>query len=131
MFDFKSAEYDLNLLKSYMLRNFVKEQDTEPVVIRKTNQFLPFKFDHIQLLSLVQFLGGATSLESFLKAYKTSETKDFFPYEWFDYPAKMQKMNRLPNDTFYNKHRNCNPLETKLWIMLNNWNMDWPQNKLL
>ena len=36
------------------------------------------------------FLGGAASLDSFLKAYKTSETKRFFPYEWFDHPDKMQ-----------------------------------------
>ena len=36
----------------------------------------------------MNFLGGATSLDSFLKAYKTKETKGFFPYEWFECPEK-------------------------------------------
>ena len=44
----------------------------------------------------MNFLGGATSLDSFLKAYKTSETKGFFPYEWFDHPDKMQNPELPP-----------------------------------
>ena len=40
------------------------------------------KFGDIQLLDIMNFLGSATSLDSFLKAYKTKETKGFFPYEW-------------------------------------------------
>ena len=40
----------------------------------------------------MNFLGGATSLDSFWKAYKTSETKGFFPYKWFDQPEKMQNL---------------------------------------
>ena len=43
----------------------------------------------------MNFLGGATSLDSFLKACKTIETKGFFPYEWFDCPEKM-KNNEFP-----------------------------------
>ena len=46
----------------------------------------------------MNFLGVATSLDSFLKAYRTSETKGFFPYEWFDHSDKMQK-TELPRLT--------------------------------
>ena len=42
---------------------------------RKANQFVSFKFGDVQLLDLMNFFGGATSLDSFLKARKTEETK--------------------------------------------------------
>ena len=61
----------------------------------------------------MNFPGGATSLESFLKAYKTSETKGFFSYEWFDHPDKMQNRKIPSYDAFYSKLRSCNPLETE------------------
>ena len=110
LFGFNSAKYDLNLIKSYLLPIFVNERDIEPTVIKKANQFIWFKFGDIQLLDIINFLGGATSLDSFLKAYKTSETKRFFPYEWFDHPDKMQNTELPPYDAFYTKLRSCNPL---------------------
>ena len=61
----------------------------------------------------MNFLGGATSLDSFLKANKTSETKGFFPHEWFDNPDKMQNPELPPYDAFYSKLRSCNSLETE------------------
>ena len=79
VFGFNSAKYDLNLIKSYLLPILVNERDIEPTVIKKANQFISFKFGHIQLLDVMNFDGGAASLDSFLKAYKTSETKEFFP----------------------------------------------------
>ena len=57
-------------------------------VIEKGNQFVLFKFGDVQLLDIMHFFGGATSLDSFLKAYKTEETESFFSYEWFDNPEK-------------------------------------------
>ena len=98
VFGFNSAKYDLNLIKSYLLPILVNERDIEPTVIKKANQLISFKFGDFQLLDIMNFLGGATSLDSFLKAYKLSETKDFFPYEWFDHPDKMEN-KELPHMT--------------------------------
>ena len=56
-------------------------------------------------------LGGATSLNSFLKAYKTKETKGFSPYEWFDCPENMYNNEIPPYDSFFSVLRNSNPLE--------------------
>ena len=81
MFGFNSAKYDLNLIKSYLLPILVNEPDIEPTVIKKTNEFMSFKFDDIELLDIMKFLGAARSPDSFLKAHKTSETKGFVPYE--------------------------------------------------
>ena len=100
LFGFNSAKCDLHLIKSYLLPILVNERDIEPTVIKKANQFISFKFVDIQLLDILNFLGGATSLDSFLKAYKTSLTKRFFPYEWFDHPDKMHKTELPPYDSF-------------------------------
>ena len=78
VFDFNSAKYDLNLTKSYLLPNLVNERDIEPTVIKKANQFISFQFGDFQLNEIMHFLGGGTSLNPFLKAFKTSERKGFF-----------------------------------------------------
>ena len=61
----------------------------------------------------MNFLGGAASLDSFLKAYKTSETKGFFPHEWFDHPKKKLNTELPPYDAFHSKFCSCNRPEAK------------------
>ena len=111
VFGFNSAKYDINLINFYFLLILINVRKMEPTVIKKANQYVPFKFGDVQLLDIMNFLGGATSLDSFLKAYKTAETKDFFPYEWFDCPQKMSNTELPPYDAFFSKLRNVNPLE--------------------
>ena len=113
VFGFNSAKYDLKLVKSYLLPILVNEWDIEANVIKKANQFISFKLGGCQLLDILNFLGGATSLDSFLKACKTSEKKGFFPYKWFDHPDKMQNTELPPYDAFHKKLRSLNPLEAK------------------
>ena len=93
-----------------MLPILVNEQDIEPTGIKKANQFVSFKFGDIQLLEIMNFHGGATSVDSFLKTYKTKKTKGFFPYEWFDCPEKMNNKELPPYDSFFSILRNSNPL---------------------
>ena len=111
VFGFNSAKYHIKLIKSYLLPILINERNMEPTVIKKANQFVSFTFGDVQLLDIMNFLGGATSLDSFPKAYKTSETKGFFPYEWFDCPQKMNNSELLPYDAFFSKLRNMNTLE--------------------
>ena len=113
VFDFNSATYDLNLIKSFLLPILVNGRDIEPLVIKKANTFISFKIGDIQLLDIMNFLGGPTSLDSLLKAFKTSETKGFFPYEWFDHPDKMENTELPPYDASYSNFRSCNPLEAE------------------
>ena len=79
VFGFNSAKYDHNLIKSYLLHSLVNERDIEPTVIKKANHFISFNFGDNQLLDIKNFLCGATSLDWFLKAYKTSETTRISP----------------------------------------------------
>ena len=111
VFGFNSAKYDLNLIKTYLNPVLVNGREIEPTVIKKAKQYISFKFGNVQFLHIMNFLGGATSLDFFLKAYKTSETKRFFPYEWFDSPEKLTYPALPPYNVFFSRLRNCNPLD--------------------
>ena len=89
VFGFNSGKYDLNLIKSYILLYLIHERDFQSTLIIKKNHYVSFKFGDVQFLDFLNFLGGAASLDSFLKAYMTSETNEFFPYEWIDSPNKL------------------------------------------
>ena len=88
IFGFNSAKFDLNLLKSFLLPILVNERNIEPTVVKKVNQFISFKFGDIQLLNIMSFLGGATSLDFFLEAYNTSETNVSSPTNGLITPTK-------------------------------------------
>ena len=111
--DSTAAKYDINLIKSclYLLPILVNEQDIEPTVIKKANQIVTFKFEDIQLLDIMKFLCGATSLDSFFEADKIKEAKGFFPYEWFNCQEKMNNKELPPYDSFLSILRNSNPFE--------------------
>ena len=111
VFGFNSAKYDIYLIKSYLLPILVNERQIEPTVIKKANQFVSFKFGDVQLLDFVNFLCGATILDSFPKAYRIGKTKSFFPYWWFDSPEKLNNKKLPSYDSFFSKRRNINPLE--------------------
>ena len=76
-----------------MLPILVDERNIEPTVIKKVNQFISFNFGDIQLLDIMNFLEGATSLDSFLKACRTSETKDAFPRNGLITPTNCRNQN--------------------------------------
>ena len=87
------------------------EKGLQPRVLKKTNQFISFKFGNVQMFDIMNFIDGATTLDSFLKAYECSETKGFFLYEWFDCPSKLDN-EQLPSYTdFFSRLRNQNLLE--------------------
>ena len=112
VFGFNSARYDISRIKSYLLPILVNEWVIEPPVIKKANQFVFFfKFEDIQFFDIMKFLDGATSFDSFLKAYKTKEAKGFFPYEWFDCPEKINNKKFPPYDSIFSTLCNCTPLE--------------------
>ena len=79
VFGFNSAKYDVNLIKSYLLPILVNVRNIEHTVIKKANQFISFKFGDIQQLDFMNFLGGATSLDSSWRHTKLQRQKDSFP----------------------------------------------------
>ena len=110
------------MIKPYLLPLFTIERDFELTFLKKANQFVSFKFGDIQLLDIMSFLGGTTSLDSFLKAYKIKETKVFYPYEWFDCPEKMNNKELPSHDSFFSIQHDNNALEKDYYKFQNNVN---------
>ena len=110
---FRQCKIDLSLIKAYLPPSLVNERDVEPTAIKETNLFISFKYGDFQLLDVMNLLSGAASPDSFLKAYKTPETKRFFLQEWLDHPDKVQNTELPPCDDFYSKLRSCHPLEAE------------------
>ena len=110
VFGFNSSRYDLNLIKEYLIP-ILMNKDLQPQPIKSINKFISLKYDGIQFLDIMNFLGGSTSLDSFLKAFGASETKAFFPYEWFNDPSKLDDTILPEYDAFFSKLKNHNVLE--------------------
>ena len=111
VFGFNSAKHDLNLVKAYLIPLFVNEREIEPTVIKKTNQNIYFKYKNLLFLDIINFLGSANSLDSFLKANNTSKSKGFLPDEWSDSHEKLTYPTLPPYNEFFSRLRNCKPLD--------------------
>jgi hypothetical protein len=111
VFGFNSSRYDLNLIKEILFSYILNYLGDEPEVIKKANQFVLLRFSNLQFLDILNFLGGCSSLDNFLKAYNACDTKGFFPYEWLDSFEKLNVSELPPIDAFYSNLRSCNPLE--------------------
>ena len=62
----------------------------------------------LQFLDILNFLGGATILDNFIKTYGAIEEKCFFPYEWFDSIEKLNVSQLPPIDSFSSKLKDQN-----------------------
>ena len=99
------------IYKSYLVPYLINEKEIEPSVIKKANDLVSFKLGDVQLLDIMKSLGGATTLDSFLKAYKASEMKGYSPYEWFKTPNNLDEQQLPSYDDFYSKLKNSNSLD--------------------
>ena len=75
VFWFISRRYDLHLIQSNLIPPLINDKEADSRFIKKTYVIKSLKFGDIQFLGIMKFLGGATQLDSFLKANKVIETK--------------------------------------------------------
>ena len=75
VFGFNSSHFDLNLIKEYLLEILFRDFHCSPSVIKSCSKYIAMNFMGLQFLDILNFLGGATSLDKFLKAYGTSVPK--------------------------------------------------------
>ena len=113
VFGFNGANCQIKTMKSYLIPIPINGQDIEPVVIGKANRYFSSKFGHNHILDIMNFLLGAENHHSFLKAYKTSKTKLFFPLQMFRSQCQMQNTDFTTCDAFSIKLRVCYPLEAE------------------
>ena len=107
-----SAKYDINLIRSYLLLLLVNERGIESIVIKKVKAFVFFSsLEMFSYLIFFNVFGGATNPDSFSKACKASETKKFFPNEWFNDPEKLNSTQFPPYENFFSELRSNNHLQ--------------------
>ena len=107
VFVFNSGRYDLSLFKSYLIPYLVNFSYQEG------KRLVSSKFGDVQLLDVMKFLRGPTTLDSSLKACKASKMKRYFPYEWFDTPNTLDGQQLPSYDNFNSKLKNSNALNKK------------------
>ena len=71
------------------------------------------RFLGLQFLDILNFLGGARTLDNFLKAYGASEVKGFFPYEWFDRGEKLNVIKLSTIESCLSKLKKHNVLRVE------------------
>ena len=131
VFGFNSAKDALNLIKFYLLPILVYERDIKPIDIEKADKFIWFKFGDSQLLDIMKFHGGRASLDSALQAYKTSDTRVFFPTNGFITLTKCRIQNFLRMTLFTTNFVAVILLNQNTMTPLNYWEVEVPQNKPL
>ena len=110
-FGFNSANYDLNLIKSYMLPSFVNKRDIEPTVIKKANQLISFKFGDFQLLDILSWRSNKPWL--ILEGIRNFRNQKIFPLRMAWSHWQIAENRVPPYDAFYSKLRSCNPIEAE------------------
>ena len=110
---FNSAAYDLKLCRKYLIQILHEMEGEEPLVIKKGGSYTAIKTKHLKFVDVINYLAPGFSYDQFLKAFKASQTKAFFPYEFLDDPAKL-KMDHLPShEEFYSSLKDTNITETE------------------
>ena len=119
---FNSAKYDLNLVKSHLIPWLRRDLDPnkddaddtcDVSVIKKGSTYTQIGARRFKFLDISNYLAGGVSYSGFLQAYKIPEAKSYFPYEWFDHPAKLDFPCLPPYQTFYSELKQRNVLEVR------------------
>ena len=108
---YNSSRYDLNLIKRYFPKHFNLTNDMK-YVIKKTNQYTAIATSKFKFLDMSNYLAAGSSYSRFLAAYGVSETKSFFPYEYFHDADQLVTVTELPaKECFFSRLKNANVLD--------------------
>ena len=69
--------------------------------ILKNNDFMCLKTDIFKFLDIKNYIAPGFSYKKFIKACGASQSKFYFPYEWFDSLEKLKHDKLPPYETFY------------------------------
>lgn len=108
---FNSAKYDANIMKMYLSGALTKydKPDKEEVTPLKTNSmYRVITSKTLKFLDVANFLAAGVSLDKWLKAYKCTMTKGFFPYEWLDSYDKLAQDHLPPYEEWFSSLKGKN-----------------------
>ncbi|XP_033729182.1 uncharacterized protein LOC117318295 isoform X1 [Pecten maximus] len=112
---FNSAKYDINLIKTKLVKHLNLMEDKASFVVKKCNQYMCISSERFRFIDISNFLAAGSSYDQFIKAYHPGEMrKGYFCYEFLDSPEKLNYPRLPPYDSFYTELKQCNVLEEEL-----------------
>ena len=116
---FNSGRYDLNMAKKYLIP-FLNNNDNPEMIIKRGNNYLCIKLKNLLLIDIINFLAPGYSYDNYIRAYApNSDTKGFFPYEWFDSLEKLNHEELPPIEAFSSRLRGTT-LATQDYVYIQN-----------
>lgn len=77
---FNSAKYDINLIKSYLIKHLIPENGNDTFTVKRNNSYVCISTPTFKFLDITQYLSPGINYAGFLKAFDVQESKGFFPY---------------------------------------------------
>jgi len=94
---FNSQRYDLNVMKAALIKCFChlnevgEEEETSIAhVVKKQDAMACIITDRLRIIDICNVIGPGYTYDGYLKAFRVSQAKGFFPYEWVD---SLEKLN--------------------------------------
>ena len=106
---FNCSKYDLPLIKEKLASMF--DMSDGSFVIKRNNAYLVFAENFLRIMDISNYIAPGCSYRRFLQAYNVSESKSFYPYEWFDRPSKLLQTHLPDYANFYSSLLKCNVSE--------------------
>lgn len=104
---FNSAKYDINLIKSYLVKHF-RLDENGAFVAKRNNVYSCISTNTFKFLDISLYLSPGINYSGFLRAFDVQESKGFFPYEFFDDIDKLSYDRLPPHEAFYSTLKNAN-----------------------
>ena len=104
---FNSGKYDINVIKPYLMCT-LKGEDEMQFVVKKNNMFMCLQTTRLKFLDIRNYLAPGFDYATYLKAYKCSVMKGFFPYEWMNNVDKLNAKTLPGHEHFFSTLKNKN-----------------------
>ena len=98
---FNLGKYDINVIKPYLIKKLTE-------MVKKNNAFMCLQTERLKFLDIRNYLAPGFDYATYLKAYKCSVRKGFFPYEWMDHLDKLNNTALSSHQQFYSSLKNNN-----------------------
>jgi hypothetical protein len=104
---FNTGKYDDNAMKVDFFTRLVDSHKTKSTV-KRNNDFMCIKRDKVKFVDIANYFAPGFSYSQYMKAYKCTEQKGFFPYEWMTSLDKLNVSQLPPHEAFFCALKNEN-----------------------
>jgi hypothetical protein len=104
---FNTGKYDVNAMKVNFFTRLVDSHKIK-YTVKLNNNSMCIKTEKLKFLDIRNYLASGFSYSQYLKAYKCTEQKGFFAYEWMTSLDKLNVSELPPHEAFFSTLKNEN-----------------------